>query len=242
MNIDEIWEHADWTDHARSIIDNLHKFPKKSKIILILRHSHRNEISKYESAHKLRLTPQGHAIAKKFGENLPKNRPIRIFHSIIWRCKETAENIYNGFKSIGGNGEIKGHFPPLYEIGINMKEFTTEFRKHPFHKILSRWAAGFYLPEEWTPFVQYSQNSANLIWNQLKDAPERGLDIYVTHDWHLMTFRFGWFGLPPDDRWVKFLGGFAFTFAEDNIILLDYGEIKYVENPHWWKKKIKNKN
>ena len=66
MNIDEIWEQADWTVHARSIIDNLHKFPEESKIILILRHSHRNEPKILKKIHKLRLTPQGHAIAKKF--------------------------------------------------------------------------------------------------------------------------------------------------------------------------------
>ena len=237
MNVDKIWEQADWVVHARRIIESLHKFPEESKIILILRHSHRNEPKILKKVHKLRLTPQGHAIAKKFGENLPKNRSIRLYHSIIWRCEETAEEIHDGFKNIGGKSELKGEFAPLYDIGINMEEFTEDFINHPFHEILFRWATGFYLPEEWTPFIQYSQKSALLIWNQLKDAPERGLDIYVTHDWHLMTFRFGWFGLPPDDRWVKFLGGFAFTFEEDNIILLDYGEIKSVENPHWWKKK-----
>ena len=53
-----------------------------------------------------------------------------------------------------------------------------------------------------------------------------------------MSLRFGWFGLPPDDKWVDYLGGFAFMFEKDHILLLDYGCLKKVEIPHWWKKII----
>ncbi|MFX1324633.1 MAG: hypothetical protein ACFE8N_06740 [Promethearchaeota archaeon] len=236
MNVDEIWEEAEWVSHARTIIENLNKFPKDCKIILVLRHSHRNEPKILEKVHKLRLTPQGHAIARKFGESLPKHRSIRLFHSIIWRCEETAENIHNGFKSIGGRSEIKGKLAPLYEIGIDNNSFLDQLKGYHFSEILLRWVAGFYLPEEWTPFIQYIKNATQVIWNQLVDAPEKGIDIFVTHDWHLMTLRFGWFGLPPDDRWVYFNGGFAFTFEDKYISLLDYGEFKKIEFPHWWKK------
>ena len=237
MKIEKIWATSDWTTHARSIIHGLSEFPEDSKLILVLRHSHRNEPEPefLDKVHKLRLTPQGHAVAEKFGENLPKDRPIRIFHSIIWRCEETAANIHKGFSNIGGKSELKGEFTPLYDIGIDNRSFLQQNKIYHFREVLFRWVAGFYLPEEWTPFIQYIQNSALLIWNQLKDAPEKGIDIYVTHDWHLMSFKFGWFGLPPDERWVKFLGGFAFSFEEDHILLLDYGEMKPIECPHWWK-------
>ena len=87
MDSEKIWKKSDWTDQARQIIEGINLFPDDSKIILVLRHSHRNEIEGLEGAQKLRLTPQGHAIAKIFGENLPNNRPIKLFHSIIWRCE-----------------------------------------------------------------------------------------------------------------------------------------------------------
>ncbi|MFW9941219.1 MAG: hypothetical protein ACFFFT_09270 [Candidatus Thorarchaeota archaeon] len=237
MNIEKIWQEEDWTTDARTIIENLNKFPEDSKIILVLRHSHRNEPELNEKVQKLRLTPIGHAIAKKFGESLPKSRPIRLFHSIIWRCEETAENIHNGFKGIGGKSELIGEFAPLYKMGFNGDSFYNHIMKYHFRNVLFRWATGFYLPEEWTPFIQYIQNAANLIWGQIKDAPERGIDILITHDWHVMALRFGWFALPPGKRWVNFNGGFAFTFEKDNILLLDYGELKRIEFPHWWKKK-----
>ncbi|MFW9821780.1 MAG: histidine phosphatase family protein [Candidatus Thorarchaeota archaeon] len=239
MDTQKIWEQADWVSHSKNIIDNLDKFPLDSRLILILRHSHRNEPKPLENVNKLRLTPQGHAIAKKFGELLPKNRPIRIFHSIIWRCEETAEDIHEGFQNIGGESELKGVFEPLFDIGIQKKTFTEKFKGEHFRKVLFRWSAGFYLPEDWTPFTTYCQQAANIIWNQHNNPWSNNIDIYVTHDWHVMSLRYGWFGLPPDEYWVKFLGGFVFTFQNNHILLLDHKGLRPVEIPHWWELKTK---
>ena len=236
MDIDKIWKEGEWTTHARHIINGLKSFPDDSKIILILRHSHRNEPKILEEAYKLRLTPQGHAVAKKFGENLLKSRSIRISHSIIWRCEETASNIHEGFKNIGGKSDLKGTLKILSDIGINGEYFMDQYKTIPFLDIFYRWVVGFYDPKGWTPFIEYCQKSAQLIMNQVDNSPEDGLNIFVTHDLNLMALRFGWFGLPPE-RWVKFLGGFAFAFDKDRILLLDYyGEVKKVEIPYWWSK------
>lgn len=237
MNVEKIWKQEEWVVHARNIIENLDKFPLDSRLILILRHSHRNDPKPLENVNKLRLTPKGHAIAKRFGENLPENRPIRLFHSIIWRCEETAENIHAGFQNIGGSSEIKGVLGPLFDIGLQEKTLTEKFKNDHFRKVLFRWSAGFYSEKDWTPFTIYCQQAAQLIWNQEKSAHNNGIDIYVTHDWHVMSFRFGWFGLPPDENWVKYLGGFAFTFENDHILLYDHQGLSSLEFPHWWKPK-----
>ncbi|MHA2283765.1 MAG: hypothetical protein ACXAC5_23220 [Promethearchaeota archaeon] len=42
MEGEHIWENADWTVQARNITEAVAKFPEASKIILVLRHSHRN--------------------------------------------------------------------------------------------------------------------------------------------------------------------------------------------------------
>jgi len=235
MNVEEIWVQADWASQASNIINKLREFPEDSKIILVLRHSHRNEPKPKENVNKLRLTPQGHAIAEKFGECLPVSRPIRLFHSIIWRCEETAENIHNGFKKVGGESEFLGKFEPLHNIGINNRDALKGFKNYHFREIMYLWAAGFFHSKDWEPFTSYCQNTAHLISKHLKDAPENGINIYVTHDWHLMSLRFGWFGLPPDLQWVKFLGGFAFIFEDDHFLLLERGELKSVESLHWCK-------
>ncbi|KKM53935.1 hypothetical protein LCGC14_1553960, partial [marine sediment metagenome] len=122
-------------------------------------------------------------------------------------------------------------------IGVNKQFFISELQKYRNRDIFFRWVAGFYSPDEWPSLISYCQKAAGIILNQFKLAPENCIDIYISHDWHIAAFRFGWFGLPPDDRWVGYLGGFVFTIEENHIILLDYGEIKALEAPHWWKNK-----
>jgi len=236
MDSEKIWKESDWTDEARQIIEGLQKFPEDSKIILVLRHSHRNEPTVLKGSQKLRLTPQGHAIAKKFGENLPISRPIKIFHSIIWRCEETANDIHEGFRSRGGESEIKGKLLPLADIGVKTKEFYMNvFNFVNVMGAFYRWVVGYYDPKDWTPFLEYCQSAARVFLDQVKNSPENGLNIFVTHDFNVMALRFGWFGLQPK-KWVKFLGGFAYTVGEEQTLLLDYGELKPVAVPHWWKK------
>ena len=236
MDTEKIWKEGEWTNEARQIIDGLEKFPDNSKIILVLRHSHRKAQTALEGAQKTRITPQGHEIAKKFGESLPRNRPVKLFHSIIWRCEETANDINEGFKNVGGVGKVIGVLEALAYIGINNRQFYFEvFNNKSVLDAFYRWVVGFYNPNDWIPFNQYCQSMAHVILNQAKNSPEKGLDIFVTHDFNIMVLRFGWFALPLTQKWVDFLGGFAFTIQDEQILLLEYGELKKVPIPHWLK-------
>ncbi|TKJ23051.1 MAG: hypothetical protein CEE43_04870 [Promethearchaeota archaeon Loki_b32] len=236
MDINKIWKEADWPSQARQLINGLKKFPDDSKIILLLRHSQRNEPKEFDVDADLNLTNQGREIAKVFGENLPENKPIRFFHSKADRCKETAEEIFNGFKKIGGEAVLEGNLLPLYRIGISIEFFIEENKKYNILEIFNRWSAGLYSPELWAPLTPYSQKAAELMWVKNQESSESLLDIHVTHDLHLLALRFGWFGIPPDKKWINYLGGFAFSFKEDNILLLDSNKLITVEIPYWWKK------
>ena len=55
MDTEKIWKEGEWTNEARQILDGLKKFPNNSKVILLLRHSHRNELNGLEGAQKLKL-------------------------------------------------------------------------------------------------------------------------------------------------------------------------------------------
>ena len=125
------WDKDYWTKQARSLIDNLDKFPAQSKITIIMRHSQRNEPklvkeSDLEGAN-MELTPLGEEIAKIFGNYLPKNRAVRLFHSPRSRCKVTAEKIYQGFIELNGKGQFIGECKALYGIGINGQSYLDEF-------------------------------------------------------------------------------------------------------------------
>ncbi|MFX0106635.1 MAG: histidine phosphatase family protein [Candidatus Hodarchaeota archaeon] len=236
MDIDKIWEEGEWPSQARQITNGLKNFPKDSKIILILRHSQRDEPQNFEGLLKLRLTEEGHAIARKLGEELPKDRPVRLFHSIVWRCQETAQDILSGFENVGGKGKMKGIFTPLFNLETSRDFFPNQLKKYSEYEFFYRWVAGLYPSNYITSLPKFSQKAGDFIWREYKKAPDRNIDIHITHDFFVIALKFGWFGIPPDNNWISYLGGFAVTFIEDKFLLLDSDKLISIESPYWWGK------
>ena len=234
MDIEKIWENPNYTVQARQIISAIQNFPENSKIILVVRHSHVKPRRLKDLDYK--LTPIGREIARKFGEKLPIDRPIRLFHSSLDRCRETAEKILAGFEDIGGKGELKGEFSPLYDIGITPEFMLNEFKTYNPSQFFYRWMAGLYPPDKITPLQEYCQNAANLIWNKLDSAPERGIDIHISHDLHVLALRLGWFGFPLQEKWISYIGGLALVFNEGHILVSDIDRSISIEFPYWRKK------
>lgn len=239
---DKSWEEYTWTNQAKKLIRGLDEFPHHSKITVILRHSQRYEPKLVNESElkdaNMELTPLGEEFAIKFGEDLPIERPIRLFHSPRSRCKVTAEKIVQGFTTIGGKCDYIGVCNALYGIGINNQSYLDEFNSQENYQVILRYLAGFYPPELWPPAQTFYKKSGVEILTQLENIAEGGINIFVTHDFHIMIFRFGWFTIPPDEQWVDYLGGFAFSIMEDQILLLDHGNFYKLKSPYWWEKKI----
>ncbi|MHA1671297.1 MAG: hypothetical protein ACTSV5_12085 [Promethearchaeota archaeon] len=234
MDVEYLWNNSTWTLKAREILNAIKKFPKNSKIIVVLRHSHRNEPLRIEEINKERLTEIGHHAAKRFGEELPTDRSIRLFHSVVWRCQETAEDILEGFKRKTGIGKINGSLQPLYFAGTAPDFFINIFKNSSPLRFINQWAAGHYSPESIMPFQKYSEYAANIIWNELKSVPEKSVAIHITHDIFLLALRYGWFALPPERDWIPFLGGFAFIICNNTITLFDNNNFIEMDTPYWW--------
>lgn len=239
----KFWEENTWTKQASEILKGLSKFPSHLKITVILRHSQRYEPKLVDEKDlkgaKMELTPLGKDLATKFGEFLPIDRPVRLFHSPRNRCKVTAEKIHQGFTKVKGKVFLIKECESLYGIGINSQSYLDEFNTYKNYQVILRYLAGVYSPDLWPPALPFIQRSGKHIWNEIESISEGGLNIFITHDFHIMIFRFGWFGLPPDERWVDYLGGFAFSILEDHILLLEHGKLIKVGIPYWWKNRKK---
>jgi broad specificity phosphatase PhoE len=235
MNLDFLWNQQKWTKKARILTQKLSKFPEDSEIIMIIRHSHRNSIKNIDDMGEQKLTPIGHEIAKLFGTKLPLNREIKLYFSPISRCIETAEDILTGFESIDGRGALIESLSELYDIGVEAEYFFPEVTKYPFTYFLFRWIANLYPVDKVTRFDDFCQKAAKAIWNKIANNNENNnLHIHVSHDLMILSYRLGWFGLSPSDRWPSFLDGFAFSINDDHILLLDDGKLSKVEIPYWW--------
>ena len=236
MDIEKIWENRNYTTQARQMLSAIHNFPKDSKIIFVVRHSHVKPKKLKDLDYK--LTSIGREIARIFGEKLPTDRPIRLFHSSVHRCQETAEKILAGFKNVGGKCELIGEFNPLFDIGVTPEFMLKEITHYKPFNFFYRWMAGLYPPDKITPLQEYTQNAANLIWNKLDSALENGIDIHISHDLHVLALRFGWFGIPLNNKWISYIGGIALVFKEHNISVfnIDIDKSVSMDYPYWWKK------
>ena len=228
----EIWENSNWTSQARQIINVIGKFPDNSSLSIIMRHSHRIDTDDMQKMANLGLTDLGKELAEIFGRNLPLNRSIRLYYSIVSRCKETAESILKGFQTIGGSGEIFGVLEPLYSFGKDSDFVLKNAYKYPGAIFINRWAAGLF-PEKYIKnFTMYCIQSALDIWNQA--IVINSVNIYVTLDLVVMALKYGWFGIPPGKKGVNFLGGFLMTVLKDKIHLYDGKECTPHEIPYWY--------
>lgn len=231
-------DNLDWMEQAQILLKHLKKFPPDSKIIMMVRHSEREPLSSLKKNSDLQLTGNGHHAARIFGENLPINRHLRIFYSNRDRCRDTALNIMDSCKKNGGQPIDGGTLEPLYAL----KTIKDGFFKHELQflsllEIMNRWINELYDSSDIESVTTYSKRAATLIWGKLDDLPfEGGIDIHVSHEVLLMALRSGWFNLSPNNKWTEFLGGYAFVFTKNHILLLDFDEFLKIPYPSWWKK------
>ena len=231
-------DNMNWMKQAEILLKHITKFPANSKIIMMMRHSEREPLSSLKKNSDLQLTEDGHHAARIFGENLPKNRHVRIFYSNRDRCRDTALDIMDGFTKKGGQHVNGGTLEPLYALKtIKDGFFKDELQSFTLLEIMNRWINEQYDPNDIEPITAYSKRAAPLIWGKLDELSLEGeIDIHISHEVLLMALRSGWFSLNPDNKWTEFLGGYAFTLTKDHILLLDFDEFLKIPYPRWWKK------
>lgn len=222
-----------WTAEAICLLNEIKQVSSNHSMMVLLRHSHRKEYTSFAENHKAQLTEEGKIAAYEFGRELPSNRTYRIFHSIHPRCIETAKQIENGLKvnniqvSIIGSLEVlwgmAGDYPAIVKLALQDGQH-----------IVTKWAAGHYPNTIIEPFTSYIQRAANVLWSYHKEAPPKGIDIFITHDFHIMALQFGWTGVQNCNGWVNFLGGFIVILKEKHNVLINKDLRLEIPHPYWW--------
>ncbi len=221
----DIWKNADWCFQTRSIIQGLTKFHQNAKIVLFLRHSHRKSSNDPLELQKLGLTAKGHEIAKIFGTSLPRKRSLQIYHSPSPRCQETAESILEGFRKIGGSGNLMGTNSPLNNTKSNRGFITTQALKYRGIKFIQHWHDDFFPKDSIVPFSDYCTNVYKQIKDDLMNTQTGGINIHISHDLFIIGLRYGWFDRIFKKGWVSFLGGFVVSLNNSQNLFLDIGNI-----------------
>ncbi len=223
-----IWRDTNWSSQAKRLIQGLNQFPQNAKIVLLLRHSHRKESDDVKELESLGLTELGSKIANTFGSSLPKQRPLRLFHSPSPRCMETALKIIEGFQKVGGVSEYLGAISPLNETKSSKGFITTQALKYRGIEFIKLWQENQFSKKDIIPFSEYCAIIYDNMIYASNTAQEGGIDIHVSHDLFIVALRYGWFDRIKKYEWVSFLGGFAVSFNKSQNSLLDLGN-QYLE-------------
>lgn len=172
---------------------------------IVIRHTEREKIEDPNENYDASLTKKGKKDAIDFGNRLPKNQNIRIYHSWIHRCQRTAELILKGLRDNGGKGNIIGgkdfisfHFFGDEERGLKL------FNEYGIEGFVQNWFSN-----NLDKSVVHEPNQCRKkVLNSILNNFSNSLDIFVTHDWNIILLLSYLYDLPEEDfKWPGFLEG-----------------------------------
>ena len=87
--------------HGLQLLETIRSLPTPAAAAVMLRHAERFPILVATDHTLVELTPNGAVAAEAFGARIDGFDCVRIFHSPVKRCRQTAESIARGVSSTG---------------------------------------------------------------------------------------------------------------------------------------------
>ena len=225
------WDSLDWVRNAKNIVEWVTSKPRDSKIMLIVRHSHRDEIEDHSVQLSTELTEIGKQMSFEMGKRLPTDKPVHFFFSFVSRCYQTAEEMSKGFTEVGGNIIDMDSLPILVKpeiidesVWVNLQpdgKNITDF--------INNWADGKF-GDKIEVFEEYQSRLLKDTLVRILSARQKEMHIHITHDLALMALKRILLKKPIEfvDR-EPFLGGLGIEIeSEGNVIYYSSGKEKRI--------------
>ena len=186
-----------------------------------MRHAEREAIEGVSDTITAALTDAGRAAARAVGERLADRGPLRLFHSPVPRCAETAERIAEGAVAAGGQAEV---IDQLAELGgPYMKDWQRVMERVlrvGAVRLTELWFSGRLEDDLAFPSLASARQQLQTLLDQLADPAWSGLTINVSHDWNVLLVRHHFLDLPVAAAgWPGYMEGVAATAEGDGIRL-----------------------
>jgi broad specificity phosphatase PhoE len=194
------------------ILRALDRAPAESPAALFVRHSARGAFTDIAHALDVPLSDEGRREAVRFGRSLPLSRRVRLGHSPVERCEETARLIAEGVTLAGGTAEVEGMD---FDLGgpylVDPRAMVRLAGEGDFPRA---WLDGRIPEDVVQPAPVAAQGQAAVSIRAIGRGEPGDLWILVSHDWNILVVREVLFGLRHEDvGWVDFLDGIAFFRA-----------------------------
>lgn len=229
----KILSEVSWGKPVLKLLSYANQLNNNCKTIIVIRHSAREEPEELTEVFKAPLTQIGKDAAYDFGTRLPKNRTYHLYHSTIWRCRDTAIYIEKGIKSRNGKTLFQGEMETLMTIKSSREKFI-EYVERDSDQFVDYWLAGHYPQHEIEPAIDLAKRTAFEI-TQNSNLKENTVDIYVTHDFHILVYLYYWAEVLSTSQWIQYLDGFILQFKKNKLSFYYNEGKKEISYPNWWK-------
>jgi broad specificity phosphatase PhoE len=204
---------------ATSFVEGVREALVEGPAIVVLRHAARHEITSAEFGAALRtpLTDEGREQARALGAALPGERPVRLWHSPVPRCADTAERLVEGLRARGADAGVEGARAFLgadyvHDADGVVRRFATLGQR----RFVRAWAGGELGPELIDPPATAGRRVLGLLL-ELRDD-DRALHLHVTHDLTLVALLALVCDVgAPEFPWPGFLDGVVLAVRPDDI-------------------------
>lgn len=200
--------------HGLPLLETIAALPTGASAAVFLRHAERFPIVDAAEPTLAEITPSGAAAAEAFGARIRDFACVRIFHSPIKRCRQTAESIARGVASTGCLVEIAGPEDALgVDYILDLKEAGRLTVLHGNH-FVRLWFSGEVAPTIMGSAFQIAARKLAFLAQKLEEPCPHGrrLDLHVSHDWNIIILRELICSVRHEEAgWLDFLDGVAFS-------------------------------
>ncbi|MHA2425344.1 MAG: histidine phosphatase family protein [Candidatus Thorarchaeota archaeon] len=221
------WDREEWLHSAKNLIQWASETSPNSRVLLLVRHSHRETIEDHTAQLSTELTQLGCRMSAEMGRRLPSNRKSWFFFSFVTRCYQTADEMSKGLTEKGAVIEDMDALGVLATPEVRDEKFWNALQPDGKNitDFVNRWADGTF--GEWVePFTDYRERLIQDTVARLRESPEGSLHIHITHDLALMAAKRILLGreVETPDR-EPYLGGIGIIAEENGLILYCSGDI-----------------
>ena len=198
--------------HGQEILNTLRTLDNRRVVALLMRHAERYPIVNATDPTQAELNPAGRTAAEALGARLAGFSRLRLFHSPVKRCRQTAECIARGAASAGLAVTLVGPQDPLgIDYILDLAEAGRLTALHGDH-FVRLWFSGQISARVIRPAAEIAAEKLAYLTARLDDDAGPGrLDLHISHDWNTIILRELMLGVRHEEAgWLDFLDGVAF--------------------------------
>ncbi|MEN9401408.1 MAG: hypothetical protein RL091_111 [Verrucomicrobiota bacterium] len=183
-------------------------------VAAVMRHAARHPIANPAEPALAEITADGAKAATAFGARLSGFDRVRLYHSPVKRCGQTAECIAQGAVRAGLAVELVG---AREEIGIDyILDLAEAGRLTGLHgdRFVRLWVEEKIPTTVIRPARELVMRQTDFVAERLRDpnAGGRRLDLHVSHDWNIIVLRELLLQVRHEAAgWLTFLDGVVYT-------------------------------